>query len=184
MNKLKWMQAAEDKLNVAEVGTTNKSPIIDKWWVELGAKSMIGQPWCGAFVARCLQESGFTRSTFDTRKDLKTRNNQSKVYPKHFYGAKDFIRGGGYKLTKPCVGAVAVKSRNGGGHVCFVVGKTPQGKLVVIGGNQGNKVCYTTYAQSEFDGGFIWYGNTPNPAPERYNLPIIKTITSSKLTEA
>lgn len=185
MNKLDWITEGEKFLGHAERGITNRSPIIDKWWKELGASWAMGQPWCGAFVAHCLQASGFTRASFDTRNaKLKGRNDQSSVYPYHFYGAKDFARGGGYKLTKPCVGAVAVKSRSGGGHVCFVVGKTPSGRLVVLGGNQGNKVCYTTYAVSDFDEGFYWYGRTPNPAQGRYDLPIIKNVSSTKLTEA
>ena len=185
MNKLDWIAEGEKFLGHAEKGSTNRSPIIDKWWKELGASWAMGGAWCGAFVAHCLQASGFTRASFDTRNaKLKGRNDQANVYPYHFYGAKDFARGGGYKLAKPCVGAVAVKSRNGGGHVCFVVGKTPSGRLVVLGGNQGNKVCYTTYAASEFDEGFYWYGRTPNPAQGRYDLPVIKNVSSTKLTEA
>lgn len=186
MSKLDWIAEGEKFLNHAERGGTNRSPTIDKWWNECGASWAKGQPWCGVFVAHCLRASGFARGKVNSRHPNwnKKRNDQFGVYPYNFYGAKDFIHEGGFKLNKPCVGCVAVKSRVGGGHVCFVVGKTPSGKLVVLGGNQGNKVCYTTYDVSEFDGGFFWYGRTAQPASHRFNLPVIKHVSQTKLTEA
>lgn len=186
MSKLAWIAEGEKFLGHAEIGSTNRSPIIDGWWKECGAAWAMGQPWCGAFVAHCLKAAGFTRGTVSSRNPNwnKKRYNKAGVYPYNFYGAKDYMHEGGYKLTKPCVGAVAVKSRSGGGHVCFVVGVTPSGRLVVLGGNQGNKVCYTTYAVSDFDGGFYWYGRTPNPSSSRFKLPVMTNVSSTKLTEA
>jgi uncharacterized protein (TIGR02594 family) len=58
----------------------------------------------------------------------------------------------GTKLAKPAYGCVAVKTRIGGGHVCFVVGKDKaSGKLVCLGGNQSNMVCYALYNESDFE---------------------------------
>ncbi len=183
--ELSWIAEARKHVGHKEIGSTNKSPLIDSWCKELGSSWVIGQPWCGTFVAHCLKSSGFNKGSVNSRSPSwnKIRNNQANVYPVNWYGAKDYEKEGGYKLSKPCYGCVAVKSRNGGGHVCFVVGKTPQGKLVCLGGNQSNMVCYALYNQSEFDG-FYWYGKTPNPSEARYNLPIITNVTATKVTES
>jgi hypothetical protein len=39
------------------------------------------------------------------------------------------------------VGAIAAKTRDGGGHVFLVVGRTKDGRLVGRGGNQRDMVC-------------------------------------------
>jgi uncharacterized protein (TIGR02594 family) len=55
-------------------------------------------------------------------------------------------RNWGKEIDGPALGAVAVfKHPNGTGHVGFVAGVTPTGKLVVLGGNQSNKVRYSHY---------------------------------------
>ena len=48
-----------------------------------------------------------------------------------------------YKTFKPAfLGRMKViSSRDGGGHVCLVYG-VAAGKLVVIGSNQGNQICF------------------------------------------
>ena len=43
----------------------------------------------------------------------------------------------GEKLDRPVLGCVVVFTRDGGGHVGFVVGKSTSGNLLVLGGNQG-----------------------------------------------
>jgi len=79
---------------------------------------------------------------------------------------------------------VAVRTRKGGGHVCFVVGRDQKtGKLVCLGGNQSNMVCYALYAESEFQE-FRWYGKTSRPAEHRYNLPLMSGVTATQITEA
>ncbi len=79
---------------------------------------------------------------------------------------------------------MAVKTRKGGGHVCFVVGRVQKtGKLVCLGGNQSNMVCYALYAESEFQE-FRWYGKTSRPAEHRYNLSLMSGVTATQITEA
>lgn len=184
-SELKWIAEARKHVGHREIGSTNKSPLIDSWCRELDGAWVIGNAWCGTFVAHCLKTSGFTKGSVNSRLASwnKKRNDQCKVYPFNWYGAKDYINEGGYKLSKPAYGCVAVKSRTGGGHVCFVVGKNAKGQLVCLGGNQGNAVSYALYNTSDFDG-FFWYGETSNPAEFRYNLPILSNITSTKVTES
>ena len=118
---------------------------------------------CGTYVAHCLQTAGVT-------------------FPRHWYRALDYLNYG-TRLIQPAYGCVAVKQRKGGGHVCFVVGQTKEGKLVCLGGNQNDMVCYALYDKKGFEA-FMWYGKTSNPAKERYNLPILSNVSATAVTEA
>ena len=140
---------------------------------------------CGTFVAHCLQTAGLKRGTVNSRLgwDGKSKS-PAGYYPFNWYGALDYSREGGTKLTKPAYGCVAVKTRKGGGHVTFIVGRDKaSGKLVGLGGNQSDKVCYALYDQSEFSG-FYWYGTQATPAAIRYDLPILTGVKATKVSEA
>lgn len=110
---------------------------------------------CGTFVAHCLQTA-------------------KRAIPKEWYRAKAYI-GYGTPLKEPAYGCIAVKSRKGGGHVFFVVGKTASGDLVGLGGNQGNSVCYAKFKPSDIDY-FCWpdqlNGSPSFPDSTRYVLPL------------
>lgn len=82
------------------------------------------RPWCASFVNYCLKEAGYppgrrhmSSYTFDSDKDL-------------------FV-----KTKGPMYGAVRFSRRSGGGHVCFVYGAAG-GKLVILGGNQEDQICF------------------------------------------
>ena len=184
---LPWIAEATAHVGLAEVKGIKHHPTIVKWLKELGAAwNDDEQPWCGTFVAHCLQTAGLKRGTVDSRAktwDKKARS-PAGFYPKNWYGALDYSREGGTLLTKPAYGCVAVKTRKGGGHVAFVVGRDKaSGKLVCLGGNQSDKVCYALYGQSEFSG-FYWYGTQATPAAIRYDLPILTGVKATKVSEA
>lgn len=162
MIELDWITTAKKFVGMHEIKDIEKLNMMLK---ELKAPSYINNKmaWCGTFVAYCLKQHGI-------------------IYPKHWYRALDYLNYGA-KLKAPCVGAVAIKTRKGGGHVCFVVGVTTNGDLVCIGGNQNDMVSYAIYKQSDFDD-FRWYGKTNTPSPNRFTLPVIKNVTSTKVTEA
>ncbi|OUY07633.1 TIGR02594 family protein [Acinetobacter populi] len=164
-NDLAWMVEAKKHIGLKEnTSKTAHNPTILSWLISLGAWwSEDETPWCGVFVAWCLKQAGV-------------------AYPKHWYRALAYAEGGA-KLLKPAYGCVAIKTRSGGGHVCFVTGKTKDGKLVCIGGNQNNMVSYALYNQSDFQE-FRWYGKTSRPADSRYNLPILNNVTATKVSEA
>lgn len=165
-NDLAWMIEAKKHIGLREdASKTKHNPTILKWLKSLGAWwSEDETAWCGTFIAHCLKVAGVK-------------------YPKHWYRALDYVNYGA-KLSKPAYGCVAIKSRKGGGHVCFVVGRDSKtGKLVCLGGNQSNMVCYALYAESEFQE-FRWYGMTNRPADHRYNLPVMSGVTTTGVTEA
>lgn len=78
----------------------------------------------------------------------------------------------GTRLEKPAYGCVVVFSRNGGGHVGFVVGKDKFGNLMVLGGNQGDAVNIKPFAKSRVLA-YRWCGTQSHPAPHRYELPVL-----------
>ena len=166
MNKLPelaWIAEARKHIGLREIKGSKHSPTILSWLKKLKAWWYEDESaWCATFVAHCLAESRIT-------------------YPKHWYRALDYLNYG-TKLIRPAYGCVAVKQRKGGGHVCFVVGQTKEGKLVCLGGNQNDMVCFALYDKKDFDA-FMWYGKTSNPAQDRYNLPILSNVSATAVTE-
>lgn len=91
-----------------------------------GLPSLAGDhsPWCASFVNYCLKEARYAPGrqhmssyTFGSDSDL-------------------FVR-----IKEPIYGAIRFSRREGGGHVCFVYGRSGN-KLVAIGGNQGDEICF------------------------------------------
>ena len=167
MNKLPelaWIAEARKHIGLREIKGSKHNPTILSWLKSLGAWWFNDEePYCGVFVAHCLQTAGVT-------------------FPRHWYRALDYLNYG-TRLVQPAYGCVAVKSRKGGGHVCFVVGKSADGKLVCLGGNQNDMVCFALYNEADFEA-FMWYGLTASPAQHRYKLPVLLGISPTETTEA
>lgn len=163
MNELDWIKTGKELVGTKEIKGATHNKTIQMMLAYLGAWWRDDETaWCGVFTAYCLKKNGI-------------------VIPKHWYRALDY-KNYGHKLTKPAYGCIAIKTRNGGGHVTFVVGKTKDGKLVCLGGNQNDMVNYAVYSASVFDE-FRWYGKGTRPLESRYNLPILN-VTATKVTEA
>lgn len=107
--------------------------------------------WCALTVNYCLVTTGY-------------RGDDS-------LWALDF-RKVGTKLTGPVVGAIATKTRDAGGHVFLVRGRTSGGRLIGTGGNQADMVC-----DEEFDPAilqFNWPAGVPVPAAQGMDtLPVL-----------
>ena len=162
--ELPWIAEARKHVGQKEIKGPKHNPVIMGWIKYLrGWFTNDETPWCGTFVAYCLTVCGIG-------------------IPKHWYRALDYLNYG-TPLPKPAYGCVAIKTRKGGGHVCFVVGKTPDGRLVCLGGNQSDMVCYAIYRVTDFEQ-FRWYGKSGRPADGRYTLPVITNITRTSVTEA
>jgi uncharacterized protein (TIGR02594 family) len=89
-------------------------------------------PWCGAFISWVMLKAGIKHGI--------------KIPER----AKEWANFG-YAVNEPTIGSIAVKSRVGGGHVCIVVGKRKDGKLLCLGGNQNNEVNIVAYDKSVFE---------------------------------
>lgn len=88
------------------------------------------QAWCGAIMGLWMAEAGLP-------------------FPKNAFRALSWAEYG-EPVSKPMLGAIAVMTRDGGGHVGIINGITADGAFVrVYGGNQGNKVCEAWFEVSK-----------------------------------
>lgn len=152
--ELKHVEIARTYLGLTEIAASNKHPTIDAWAKTLAGKWLIGQPWCGTFMAQVFKEAGL-----------------SPKVPKDFFRAKAWETAG-TKLTKPAYGCVVTFTREGGGHVGLVVGITKTGMLKVLGGNQSNAVTIQDFDPKRATS-FRWVSAGDVPTDARYNLPVL-----------
>lgn len=119
-------------------------------------------PWCAGWVTLCLVKASIKPS-------------------KEPLWARSYAERWGTKLIEPAVGAIAVKTRVGGGHVTFVAGKNRNNVLACCGGNQNDMVNISEYSASAFNLGFFWPKEVPMPAKVGISsLPIVSS--SGKVT--
>jgi uncharacterized protein (TIGR02594 family) len=83
--------------------------------------------WCGNFMNLVLQRTGHTVSN----------SNQARSFASY-----------GQRVSGPQVGAIAVMSRNGGGHVGIVTGVDAKGNIMVLSGNHNRRVAEAPYPAS------------------------------------
>ena len=141
-----WLSIAYGYLGVAEIPGSDTAPIIRRWLIRLRAWwSDDETPWCGTFVAQCIEAAGLP-------------------IPKYWMRAKAWADWG-TKLSNPELGCIVVFERKGGGHVGFVVGRTPNGNLLVLGGNQGDKVCIAPFDRTRLIG-YYWPPCVSLPTPQ------------------
>jgi uncharacterized protein (TIGR02594 family) len=160
----KWLPIARSYYGIREIKGPKTNPVISGWLKMLNAwYSDDESPWCGVFVGAVFHKLGY------------------KI-PKLYMRAKAWLDWG--QQVPVCVGAVGVKSRVGGGHVTFIVGRTKEGKLVGLGGNQGDAVSYATFDPKVFEG-FRYPSGVPLPLIVGMNsLPIMEVVSNGPVSEA
>ena len=127
----KWMPIAQSYVGQKEV-KGGENPVILGYFEAVGHGWVKEDevPWCAAFVGGCLEEAGY-KSTGSL-------------------AARSYLDWG-QKVTQPQYGDVVVfwrgSKKSWQGHVAFYVRETDK-SVVVLGGNQGNKVSVTTYPKS------------------------------------
>lgn len=128
-NEPAWITYAREQIGTREIKGPKHEPKILAWWkaIKRGGIKDDETPWCAAFVGGCLEAVGITSSRFESAKSYETW---------------------GQRLDAPAVGCVVVFSRDGGGHVGFVVGQDERGRLMVLGGNQGDAVNVKSFDQA------------------------------------
>jgi uncharacterized protein (TIGR02594 family) len=152
---MQWIEEAKRHLGLTEIPGPKHNPTIQKWLVKLKAWwSDDETPWCGVFVAHCIDSAGLP-------------------LPKHWYRAKGWLEWG-TKINTPVPGCVCVIDRKGGGHVFFVLGRSASGDLIGIGGNQGNRVSIAAFPTSRVVG-YRWPSGVPVPNAA---LPIMSASSS------
>lgn len=152
-----WLTIARKYLGTAEGAGAGNNPVIVRMYAEAGfpGTKHDSVPWCAAFAGAVLKQAGFK--------------------PSGSLLALSYAKWG-QPLAGPVVGAVACKTREGGGHVGFVVGATAT-TVTLLGGNQGDKVCIATFPRAPFKA-FRWPPGVPLPTaahPPEVLAPKAKT---------
>lgn len=161
MPEPKWLQEARKYIGTKEIPGEQNEPKILQWWKAIRAPWFKDDetPWCAAFVGGCLEAVGMRSS----------RNAAAKSYLTW-----------GTPLKYPCLGCVVVFTREGGGHVGFVVGIDERQRLMVLGGNQGNMVSIAPFDRYRV-AGYRWPDVVEVQAGE---LPVLANSGQSSQNEA
>lgn len=133
--KYEWYEEAKRCIGVTEIRGSKHNATIMGWIKHLGAR-VLGivvnddeTPWCGTFVAHCIDHAGMTP-------------------PKIAVRAKAWADWGANLREEALTpGAILVFQRSGGGHVGFYVGEDDT-CYHVLGGNQSNQVNITRIEKS------------------------------------
>lgn len=154
----KWLQLARKFEGLREVKGGAHAPEIVQFWKDIkrGGIKDDETPWCAAFVGAMLERSGIRSTRFES--------------------AKSYLDWG-ESISEPCVGCIVVFSREGGGHVGFVVGRDAAGNLLVLGGNQGDAVNVKAFPLARVTG----YRVPAGVAFQRLPLPVLTAREISRV---
>lgn len=172
MAEPKWVAEARKYLGQREVPGPASSNWIRAMWAGLKGGlwywKQYGEddsrlPWCGGFMAYVMDRCGI-------------------AYPSAYASAKAWLQWG-TPLAGPCVGAVVVFTREGGGHVGLVLGRDSRGRLLVLGGNQGDAVSVAPFDLARVSGYVFPPGFTPE-AQGFLSMPVLAAGAASSTNEA
>lgn len=155
----KWIQVALGELGVKEIRGSQHSPRVLEYHADTGLGATTDEvPWCGSFVAWCLDEAGIDIS--------KIRS--------HAAGARQWAeRNYGKELKEPIPGALLILKRGKypSGHITFFLDWVDKAKtrMRCIGGNQNNAVTIAEYPVSQLieSGGVRWPPGVPIPVADQ-----------------
>jgi uncharacterized protein (TIGR02594 family) len=143
-----WMEYAFQELDTREVAGRRDNPRIQEYLatVNLG-RAHDETPWCSAFANWCMR--------------------QAQIQGTGRANARSWLTWGEANvcLATPCFGAVTIlwrgQPRGWQGHVAFFVGPW-QGRISLLGGNQGNSVSIREYDPDRLLG-YRWPASFPMP---------------------
>lgn len=164
MTEPSWLVFARAQVGLAEIPGKQHNPTIIRWLKELkGWWSDDETPWCGTFVAAMFRESGIPIA-------------------RHWYRAKGWLDWG-VKIDDAVPGCVVVYERVGGGHVGFAVARDQQGRILTLGGNQGNRVSIAPFERFRVLG-YRWPADHFAELTAAGTLPTVKAGGASSGNEA
>jgi len=148
-----WLATAKAEIGQKEIKGATANPKILKYFKasKFWGKDDSGgaNAWCASFVAWVMKQHNYAP-------------------PKNAFRAKEW-KNFGKTISKPVIGTIGIKSRNGGGHVAFIVGKSKDDKYYyMLGGNQGDAVNIKQYPVNVWEAFVVPAGFDANC----YSLPI------------
>lgn len=161
MNEPIWLTEARKYIGQKEYpGAANNPWIVSLWKkIKRGGIKSDAVPWCAAFTGAMLENVGIISSRFES--------------------ARSYMIWG-VPLKVPALGCIAVFARAGGGHVGFVVADDGNGRLLILGGNQGDRVSISPFDKNRVIG-YRWPTAVPIPSDP---LRIIGSAQRSSTNEA
>lgn len=166
-SELPWMAHARKFIGLKEIKGASHNSNIVAWAKEVsnGAINDDETPWCGIFVGGILS-------------DLNMPIVAGAPSARAWLGLP-------VKLDKPAYGSIVVFWRGTpsgwSGHVGFLVGKDRYGNLMVLGGNQGDKVSIAPFTPGRVLG-YRW--PSKYPSEQRFNLPVLASDGKVSTNEA
>ena len=156
-NEPRWLVEARKYMGQMEIKGPRHNPLILQFWKDIkrGGIKEDETPWCAAYVGSMLERVGIKSTRFES--------------------AKSYLNWG-VELREPAYGCVVVFSRDGGGHVGFVVGQHQNGDLMVLGGNQSDAINIRAFSRSRVTG-YRWPVNEPR---DSRMLPLMNGTSSVK----
>lgn len=141
MDEPKWIELARRMIGLHEIKGLQNNPEIVAMWKDIkrGGIKDDDTPWCAAFAGAMLERAFIPSSRFES--------------------AASYLKWG-TPLGAPVYGCIVVFTRDGGGHVGFVVGKDSADRLLVLGGNQGDQVSIKTFSRDRVSG-YRWPAGVP-----------------------
>lgn len=159
-----WLRLARGDLGLAEIRGYRHNGKIIQMWRDLGLPFRDDEtPWCAGYLNSVVQEAGFP------------------IPPKYRAAALGWRwTGTGTRLQGPALGAIMDMKRPGragSGHITFVAGRTADGRIAGLGGNQGNQVSINRYSPTARDARFYWPDNYP--IPDEIGLSTLPLVDSA-----
>lgn len=156
-NELRWIAEARKLIGLHEVKGPQHNPEILQMWKDIkrGGIKDDETPWCAAFVGSMLERVGIKSSRFESASSYSNW---------------------GVALGEPAYGCIVTFTRDGGGHVGFVVGQDANQHLLVLGGNQADAVNIRAFARDRVTA-YRWPAGEPGPVT--YQLPLASAQTST-----
>lgn len=167
-----WLRLAYSYLGLREIPGPQHNREVVKWWQDLGLHFRTDEtPWCAGFVNAMIQDAGLP------------------ITPKYRAAALGWRwTGYGTRLAGPVLGAVMSMTRpgsKGSGHQTIVAGRDNSGRIMGLGGNQGNAVSINPYHPTARDAQYHWPDGFPIPDKVGINtLPIITSAGAELTNEA
>lgn len=141
-----WMKVALDQARLWAGKREEEITRSVNYHMEVGVQlsSLVGDsnPWCASFVNYCLikSEPAYPKSNSSARAlSFSTDSRRFK------------------QINSPVFGAIAVFTRRGGGHVCFVyaLSEVVDGNIIVLGGNQSDAINFVDRSTRGLVGFFV-----------------------------
>jgi uncharacterized protein (TIGR02594 family) len=154
-----WLLSAWRFIGLRELPGALTQPRIRSWLQSLGAPWTDDEtPWCGVLPAVMMQAQGYQ-------------------IPAKWAAARSWAKWG-VPLDEPRAGSVVVywRDRPDGwtGHVGFEVGRTADGRILTLGGNQKNMITIAPFDRRRLIGRY-W----PEEAASDFALVPIMTVATS-----